>query len=91
MRAKKPCRATLGCGNDANEDAVGFDFGPFDRATDDFTHRYTVIVRETAGGGFMLLIQDGATAFADKTRALFKAVAADPERKNPELPDDGDE
>lgn len=43
-------------GNDENDDAFGFDFGVYDLKAKDFAVRYTVIVRETAGGGFMLLI-----------------------------------
>jgi hypothetical protein len=39
----------------------------------------------------MLLIQHTALAFADKTRALFDAIAADPERENPEPPEGGGE
>jgi hypothetical protein len=74
-------------GNADNEDAFGFDFGPFDRVTDEFKHRYTVIVRETAGGGFMLLIQDGAEAFADTTRTLFDSIIADRDRINPGVDD----
>jgi hypothetical protein len=80
-------------GNDQNEDAFGFDFGPCDpeTETDDFTHQYTVIVRETAGGGFMLLIQDSAIAFSDKIRELFDAVVADRARENPDLSGDDTE
>jgi hypothetical protein len=44
-----------------------------------------MIVRETAGGGFMLLIQDSAIAFADKIRELFDSIVADPERENPKM------
>jgi hypothetical protein len=72
-------------GNDETEIAFGFDFGPYDRDAGDFEIRYTVIVRETAGGGFMLLIQDTAIAFADKMRALFEAIVADRNRENPEV------
>jgi hypothetical protein len=72
-------------GNDETDIAFGFDFGPFDHAVDDFTDRYTVIVRETAGGGFMLLLEDNAFAFVDKTRALFEAIIADRDRMNPEF------
>jgi hypothetical protein len=79
------------CGNAENEEAFGFDFGPFEKTTQDFRHRYTAIVRETAGGGFMLLIQDSAAAFADNTRTLFEAIVADTERENPEMPEDRDE
>jgi hypothetical protein len=78
-------------GNDETDIAFGFDFGPYDHAVDDFTDRYTVIVRETAGGGFMLLIQDAARAFAEKTRGLFDAVVADRDRMNPETEDDAGE
>jgi hypothetical protein len=73
-------------GNADNEESFVFDFGPFDKATDDFGHRYTVIVRETAGEGFMLLIQDGAMAYADIARTLFEVIVADPTRENPEIP-----
>ena len=82
-------------GNSDNEDAFGFDFGPCDpdtdTDTDHFVERYTVIVRETAGGGFMLLIQDSAIAYGDKVRELFDAVVADRDRKNPTLSGDADE
>jgi hypothetical protein len=39
----------------------------------------------------MLLIQHTAMAFADTTRALFDAIATDPERENPEPPEGGGE
>lgn len=78
-------------GNADNDDAFGFDFGRYDRETHDFILPHTVIVRETAGGGFMLLIQDNALAFGEKTRALFDAIAADHERENPEVEDDSGE
>jgi hypothetical protein len=71
-------------GNDENEDAFGFDFGPYDQDIGNFSCRHTIIVRETAGGGFMLLIEDAAFAFANKTRALFELIVEDTERKNPE-------
>ena len=75
-------------GNAANEDAFGFDFGPLDQTTSEFAHHYTVIVRETAGGGFMLLLEDSALGYADQIRELFKAIIEDPERENPDLSDD---
>jgi hypothetical protein len=75
-------------GNDEGEIAYGFDFGLYDRIARDFKVRYTVVVRETAGGGYMLLIQDSALAFAGKTRVLFDAVSAGRDRENPELDDD---
>ena len=74
-------------GNAENDDAFGFEFGPYDDTSETLKHDYTVIVRETAGGGFMLLIRNNAMAFAAKIRELFDVVA-DPERENPELPDD---
>jgi hypothetical protein len=77
-------------GNDENEVAFGFDFGPYDQDASDFRIRYTVVVRETAGGGFMVLLQDNGIAFADKIRALFEAVIADRDRENPEVDDDTD-
>jgi hypothetical protein len=77
-------------GNDENQDAFGFDFGPVDpeTETDDFIEHFTVIVRETAGGGFMLLVQDAAIAYGDKIRELFDAVVADRGRENPDLSGD---
>lgn len=77
-------------GNDNSEEAYGFDFGPYDFEAGDFEDRHTVIVRETAGGGFMLLIQNSAMAFAGKTRALFDAIIADRERENPDVDDETD-
>jgi hypothetical protein len=78
-------------GNDESEIAFGFDFGPYDRAIGDFKVRYTVVLRETAGGGFMLLMQDTALAFVDKTRALFEAIIEDRDHMNPEFDDESGE
>jgi hypothetical protein len=69
-------------GNSENEEAFGFDFGP----SDDRSKYCTVIVRETAGGGFMLLLQNEALEFSEKVTELFNGIIADTERENPELP-----
>jgi hypothetical protein len=61
-------------GNGDNQDAFAFDFGPFDSDLDDFEKRMTVIVRETAGGGFMLLIEDTGSAHGAKIKALYDAL-----------------
>jgi hypothetical protein len=70
-------------GSGENEDAFAFYFGQYDRSAEDYITSYTIIVRETAGGGFMLLIENTAMAFADTTRALFTLIADDLERQNP--------
>jgi hypothetical protein len=64
-------------GNGDNQDAVAFDFGPFDKDADDFVTRCTVIVRETAGGGFMLLVQDTGAEHAARIKALYDALPGD--------------
>lgn len=60
-------------GDDSDEYA--FDFGPFDEAADDFTNRHTVVVRQTAGGGMMLLIQNAAKApYGGIVKNLFEQI-----------------
>ena len=61
-------------GEGDNIDCHAFDFGPCDHETDEFLSRHTVIVRETAGGGFLLLIQEGAREYAAKITKLFEAL-----------------
>jgi hypothetical protein len=61
-------------GNGENSDAYAFDFGPFEEEEDDFEWRFTVIVRETAGGGFMLLIDDVGGEHSAKIKALYDAL-----------------
>lgn len=57
-----------------NAASYGFDFGPYDETSDEFSCRYTVVVRPTAGGGFMLLIKKEAVAYGDVIAELFDRV-----------------
>lgn len=60
-------------------DLVGFslDFGPYDDEADEFTARHTVIIRETAGGGFMLLVQtEVKPLYGAMINDFFKRAAA---------------
>ena len=75
-------------GNAENSDCHAFDFGPFDQDSDEFLVRSTVIVRETAGGGFMLLIQDGSGEHATKITTLFEALGKDDRRTLSDGPQD---
>ncbi len=61
-------------GGSGNEQAYGFDFGPYDKQLDDFVTRHTVVVRTTAGGGFMLLVQQAGEGFGTGMKARFEAI-----------------
>lgn len=61
-------------GQAAGRGVYGFDFGPHDDDRDDFEARYTVLVRETTGGGFMLLAADEAQQFVPRLLELYKAL-----------------
>ena len=57
-------------------DAYGFNFGPFDEETDKFLSRCVVVVRETAGGGFMVLISGDCSDYGPRIRDLFVKLPA---------------
>jgi hypothetical protein len=61
-------------GNSGNDDAHGFDFGPVDQDNDDFVDRNTVIVRETAGGGMMLLVEETAEKYGAQIKILYEGL-----------------
>jgi hypothetical protein len=61
-------------GNSGNDDAHGFDFGPVDQDNDDFVDRNTVIVRETAGGGMMLLVEETAEKYSAQIKILYECL-----------------
>ncbi|MDT2020473.1 hypothetical protein [Methylocella sp. CPCC 101449] len=67
----------LSPGTGDHEGAIAFDFGPYDESAEGFTTRHTVIVRTTAGGGFMLLVQDAAAAYGPKVADFFDKVIAE--------------
>lgn len=59
-------------------DGCGFDFGPYDESVEDFSERYAVVIRQTAGGGVMLLIQDAAKAsYGETVKGLFEGIVAE--------------
>jgi hypothetical protein len=61
-------------GSSRDEDAFGFDFGPFDQDSGEFLTRSTVIVRETAGGGMMLLVEETAYIYNAKLKTLYEEL-----------------
>ena len=74
-------------GNAENSDCHAFDFGPFDQDSDDFQARHTVIVRETAGGGFMLLVQQQTVLESGaRLKELFEALVSSGDRLLEEKP-----
>lgn len=68
-------------------DIVGYgvEFGPYDEEADEFNTRHTVIIRETAGGGFMLLLQTEAEALYGKIITDLFQRAADGEITDPQV------
>jgi hypothetical protein len=55
------------------ENAFGFEFGPVHQGSDEFETSLTIIVRETSGGGFMLLMEKADEHYAVKISELFNA------------------
>lgn len=64
----------------------GFDFGPSAPDSDDFVQRHQIVIRQTAGGGFMLLVEKTSGAYADRLKTIFQNVVDDRDRTNPEVP-----
>jgi hypothetical protein len=60
--------------NSGDDDAHEFDFGPVDTGSDDFLERNTVIVRETAGGGMMLLVEETAEKYSAQIKILYEGL-----------------
>lgn len=67
-------------GMEPHKDAYWFDFGLFNKKANEFDNRHTLIVRPTAGGGFMLLLQNSGEKYADEIRPLFANIMETGER-----------
>jgi hypothetical protein len=66
-------------GTGDHADAYWFEFGPYEASAD---IRYALIVRETAGGGFMLLVQDTGVNYGPVITDLFKKIVGSNTRPN---------
>ena len=56
------------------EQALAFDFGPYDPSADEFITSDMIILRDTAGGGIMLLVQNSAGERMEKISSPLENI-----------------